>query len=155
MAIHGTVSESDYLAAQRLHMKSKYVVRGVAIVLLAAALVAALTGESWWLIGALCYFVGIFFVYLPIKHRRTYRQYKALSEPVTVEIREDGLFFKRAHGEALVPWGHIAKWRSNGKLLLLYPAGTLFYLVPARFFPNQESFAELVKLVEVKVGKAT
>jgi len=155
MAIQGTLCESDYLAAQRLHLKPRPMLAVVGVALVIAALGAAYVGRSWWLILALAYLAGVFFIYMPFKQRRTFKQYKALSEPVTVEIRDDGLFFKRANGEGLVPWSYITKWRTNGKLLLLYPASNVFHLVPASFFPNQGSFIEFVKLIEAKVGKAS
>lgn len=155
MAIQGTLCESEYLAAQRLHLKPRPILAVVGVVLIIAALGAAYVDRSWWLILALAYLAAAFFVYMPFKQRRTFRQYKALSEAVTVEVRDEGLFFKRANGEGLVPWSHITKWRSNGKLLLLYPASNVFHLLPASFFPNQESFIKFVKLIEAKVGKAT
>jgi uncharacterized protein YjeT (DUF2065 family) len=155
MQIQGTLSSSDYVAAQRLHIKPRPWLAVVGVLLVTVGVVVAYIGKSWGLVFALTYLMGMFLIYMPFKAKRTFRQYKALSEPVSIEVRDDGLFFTRINGEALVPWSHIAKWRSNRKLLLLYPASNVFHLIPSGFFPTQDAFIEFVKIVESKVGKAT
>lgn len=154
ISIQGSIQEADYLAAQRLHRKPRPAFAVVGILLVVGALAALYTSRSVPLGMALAFLLLIFFVYEPLKAKRVFRQYKALSEPTTVELRDDGLFFKREDGEGLVPWSHVIKWRSNDELLLLYPASGLFYLLPSHFFPNSEAFKEFVTLVRSKLGKA-
>ena len=86
--------------------------------------------------------------------RRTFREYKALSEPVSFEIREDGLYARRTHGEGLVLWSELLKWKKNQNLVLLYPAKNIFYMIPRRFFDNTEQFESFLTLVGAKLGKA-
>jgi YcxB-like protein len=154
VSIQGSIQEADYLAALRLHRKPRPAFAVVGILLLAVALAALYTSRSVPLGMALAFLLLIFFVYEPLKAKRVFRQYKALSEPTTVELRNDGLFFKRETGEGLVPWSHVIKWRSNDELLLLYPASGLFYLLPSHFFPSSEAFKEFVTRVRSKLGKA-
>jgi hypothetical protein len=152
--IQGSIQEADYLAAQWLHRKPRPVFAVIGVLLLVGALAALYTSRSLPLGMILAFLLLIFFVYEPLKAKRVFRQYQALSEPMTVELRDDGLFFKRENGEGLVPWSHVIKWRSNDKLLLLYPASGLFYLLPSHFFPSSDAFKEFVTLVRSKLGKA-
>ena len=91
---------------------------------------------------------------IPWRARRTFREYKALSEPFSMEVRDDGLFFERQNGSGLVPWGHLVKWRANSSLVLLYPARNLFYLVPKHCFPDSEQFAQFQARLTERVGRA-
>jgi len=154
MPIQGTLSESDYVSAQFLHVKPRPALKITGLLLVAICIAVAIFHPTLWFIVALAYLVGSFLIYMPFKARRTFRQYKALSEHVTIEVRDDGLFFKRTNGEGLVPWSHILKWRANDKMLLLYPASSMFYLITTKFFPSQDSFIEFKTLIETKLGKA-
>lgn len=152
-SIQGSLKEADFLAAQRLHAKPRPVFAVIGVLLVILALVTLYLSHSWSL-GAALAFLLLFFVYEPFRARRLFRQYKALSEPTTVEPRDDGLYFKRENGEGLVPWSQVIKWRSNDKVLLLYPASGFFYLLPSHFFQNVDAFEEFVRLVEGKLGRA-
>jgi len=101
------------------------------------------------------YLVLWLFVFIPWRAKRSYKQYKALSEPVSVEVRDDGLFFKRENGEGLLPWSHIVKWRQNKKLLLLYPTNNVFHLIPHHFFSTPEAFSAFKEVIRGHVGNAT
>jgi hypothetical protein len=72
-----------------------------------------------------------------------------------MEVREDGLYFKRQNGEGLVPWSHILKWRHNKKIILVYPVANVFYMIPSHFFSTSEGYAALVKNIEARIGNAT
>jgi hypothetical protein len=98
--------------------------------------------------------LAIFAIYIPYKARRTFRQYKALSEPLLVEVRTDGLFVKRDLGEGFIPWSHIIKWRSNKKLVLLYPAENVFHLIPLHLFDGPEAFNSFISTLKSNLGKA-
>ncbi len=71
-----------------------------------------------------------------------------------MEVRDDGLFFKRETGEGLVPWSHIIKWRFNHKVILLYPTSNLFYLVPQSFFNNVQDYQSFQMLLKTRLGNA-
>jgi hypothetical protein len=153
--IQGALTLADYLAAQRLHLKPRPIFAVVGGILLLAALAAMSLAPSWELGLALAVLAGMFFAYMPLKARRTFKQFKALSEPMVIELREGGLFFKSANAEGLVPWSHLIKWRRSRTLVLLYPASGFFYMLPSRFFPSQSAFAHFMNAVEINLGKAT
>ena len=158
MHIHGQLNEEDYVAAQFLHMRPSlpYAITGV-LLLVIMLVVCALdhSKESLIALAALAFFALMLFVYTPYRARRTFREYKALSEPVTYEIRDDGLYARREHGEGLVPWADLVKSKKNQKLILLYPARNIFYMLPQRLFGDAEQFESFALLVSNKLGKAT
>jgi len=154
MSISGQLKEGDYVAAQFLHMRPRRVYAIIGVLLSCLAILAVVYSHSLILILCLAYLAGCFFIYLPFRAKRTFRQYKALSERMTVEIRDDGLFVRRINGEGLVPWSQIMKWRNNRKLVLLYPAGSVFHLIPSHFFPNENDFKSFLDTLESRLGKA-
>jgi hypothetical protein len=95
-----------------------------------------------------------FFLLMPLKAKKNFRRYKALSEPVKVTIQDNGIHFKRENGEILVPWAYVEKWRYNKALILLYPTGNIFYMLPRHLFSPTESFQELQTILVSKCGKA-
>ena len=154
MFVEGNVKERDYVIAQFLHLRPRPIFTIMGILLLAILIWAIFKGlSSLYLFGAMAYLVLWFFFYIPWRAKETYRQYKALSEPVSMEIRSDGLYFKRQNGEGLVPWSHIVKWRNNKELLLLYPANNVFYMIPDHFFANKEDYMAFIDTVKSHLGK--
>lgn len=153
--VQGVLTLADYMAAQRLHLKPRPIFAIIGAALILVALAAMFLAPSWELGIALAVMAGMFFVYLPLKARWTFKQFKALSEPMALEVREAGLFFKSTNAEGLVPWSHIAKWRRSSTLMLLYPASGFFYMVPSSFFSGQVEFLEFANVVEAKLGRAT
>lgn len=155
MIVQGRCKESDYMSAQFLHLRPRPAFAVVGILLLGLAVWALFDSRSLILLGCLIFLVAICAFYIPFKAKRTFRQYKALSEPIVMEVREDGLFFKRQNGEGLVPWSHIIKWRSSKTLVLLYPADNLFYIVPSHFFDAPEMYNSFLEALRARLGKAT
>jgi YcxB-like protein len=155
MVVEGTIEERDYIASQYLHLRPRPVFAVIGLLLLALFVWALAAAPSIIMFGVLVYLVSAYALYIPWSAKRNYRQYKALSTPVSMEIRTDGLYFKQQNGEGLVPWSHVHKWRHNKKMLLLYPTGNVFHLVPSHFFPSQESFGTFVATVKEHVGNAS
>jgi hypothetical protein len=137
----GVIQLSDYVRSQYLHIRPRPVFAVIDFLILALSVCALVAYPSWIMAGAAVALV--------------LWQYKALAEPMTIEVRDDGLFFKRINGEGLVPWSEIVKWRQNDKLLLLYPANNVFHLVPRHFFTTQEAYAEFVEVLKARCGNAT
>ena len=155
MQAEGVIQESDYVRSQYLHIRPRPILAVIGVVILALFAWALVASPSWVMTGVAAYLALWFLVIIPWRAKKIYRQYKALSESVSVEVRDDGLFFKRSNGEGLVPWSHIVKWRQSKKLLLLYPANNIFHLVPSHFFPTQEAYAAFGKVVKGRCGNAT
>lgn len=156
--IQGQIREEDYLTAQRLHLRPRLPFLILGCVLFAVITPLALSkdvGEGLLLFGVFALSLGLAFHSMFYRQpRRTFRQYKAIAEPQTIDVQGRGLYFKRANGEGLVPWQEIVKWRSNESLLLLYPANNVFYLIPRHFFSSGGEFSDFLTLVETKIGKA-
>lgn len=155
LSVHGSIKEADYVAAQWLHIKPRPVFAVGGSLLLLLFLAVLIVAPNWELPLGLAVVASTLFIYTPYKARQAFRQYKALAEPVSIEVRDDGLFFKRTTGEGLVPWSHVMKWRHNRKLLLLYPTTHLFYLIPAHFFESSAAFMNFASLIETKIGRST
>lgn len=96
--------------------------------------------------------IGALYSYNLLMARRIFRLYKALSEPVVIEMRDDGLMFKRTNSDTLVPWSHVAGWRKNDRLMLLYPTN-IPHLIPAHFFACSEDFQSFTTVLASKIGQ--
>jgi hypothetical protein len=150
----GVLTQRDYVRSQFLHMRPRraFAVIGVFLLLLFAA--AVVIGDGAIPLLALLAFLGLqFFVYVPWRSRRAFNQYKALSEPVSITLREDGLYFARAHGSGLLPWSQIRKWKASSDLILLYPADHIFHLVPRHFFASDLDFLNFRATLQARIGR--
>jgi hypothetical protein len=157
----GTLTEADALAAMRLHLRPGRKLR-IAIIVYLIVAVLVLAAElslssnytlAFVLVGLLAFIGLVLFVVFPIRARLTFRQYKALQESFTVEVRDTGLFFKRANGEALMPWSHVHRWKYNEQLALIYPAITTYHLLPASFFPTRAVFDAFIEMLRKRIGE--
>ncbi len=154
MIAHGQLREADYIAAQWLHLRPRRTFAVLGVLILCMALWALWVSRSWVLLTCLGYLV-VWVLYIPFTAKRSFRQHKALSEPVEMQVRSDGLFFKRENGEGLIPWSHITKWRWNKRLVLLYPTSNLFHMIPSHFFETEEMFRSFRDQLQEMVGIAT
>jgi len=152
----GQYTESDYLAAMYLHECPRriYAILGIAMLLLAllSSLFRPFDVVTAMLLGGSASLVGYYFIYLPHRCKKNFRQYKAMSEPHTVELLDEGLHFRGLRSEGLIPWSHIIRWRRNDKVILLYPMSSLFYLVPQHFFEDRADFDAFVTQLELHLG---
>src|SRR5262245_36237397 len=140
MRAHGTMTERDYVAAQVLHLRPGFFILSGILLAVALALWAVLGVGFAPLVAAAAFIVVWSAVMIPWRARRTFREYKAASEPFSMDVRDDGLFFERPRSSGLVPWSHLIKWRASSSLVLLYPARNLFYLVPKHCFADPKEF---------------
>src|SRR5689334_14765036 len=109
----GIITERDYVAAQFLHIRPRRALAIVGVLLVAAFIWTLVVAPSPLMFGIIAYLVVWFGLYIPWRAKRNYRQYKQISERISIEIREDGLFFSAKNGTNLVPWSHIFKWRQG------------------------------------------
>jgi hypothetical protein len=153
--IQGELQQTDYVRAQFLHMRPRRSFAAIGVLLLLLFAVAAFLGDGTLPLVALLAFLGaLFFVYIPWRARRAFRQYKALSEPIKVTIQDEGLHFEREHGSGLLPWAQIRKWKGSNQLILLYPADHIFHLLPRHFFMNEPEFSGFQATLEARVGRS-
>ncbi len=152
MAIHGVISLSDFLAAQRLHYQPKPWLAAVAALVAVAMLWYAAVVRDWGIAFLPVYLAAVFLIYMPLRGRRSYRQNKALSEPMTVEVRDDGIYLVNTHATGLVPWAHIHRVKSNARIALIYRTSTMYHLIPSRFFDNITDYEAFVRTVKSKTN---
>jgi YcxB-like protein len=150
MPITGTLTLSDYFAALRVHYRpgpwrlSSLVAFTVLMVWAGAAL------GDWWLLTFPICIAAVYLIYVPLRGRRSFRQNKALSEPMTIEVRPDGVFFEHKYSNGLLPWAHIYKCKSNDRIALLYRTSAMFHLIPQRFFDSVEDYKAFIQTVSDK-----
>lgn len=135
----------DYLAGVRLNLRPRAAWAAVGLVVLALAALAIMLGvwdlmhgkaEAWDVIGVLAigYFPVWYFVYLPIRVRKLYKQQRMLNEPHEVTFSESGVSTTHSTGSGTLPWSNIHKWRESDELFLIYQSDALFSIFPKRHF---------------------
>lgn len=154
MTIGGQMSESDCVAAQYLHFRPRAPLTILALAFIAVSIAVAWLAQSLLLILGLVFLLGFIGFYIPFNAKRNFRLYKALREPTKVEVREQGIFFRRSNGEALIPWTEIIKWKKNNNLVILYPSKSIFHLLPAHYFDSEQAFADFKTRLEMHLGKS-
>ena len=135
-----TITEDEYVKANMLFSiptrKHKYMYAVTVTILVIAALIgndavvrgAALGG----LIGGGGGFLISRYMYAPWKTRRMYRNYAAASEPVTIQLKDEGIKFLSDMGESTIGWRHILRWRENSEFVLVFQAPHLYHVIPKR-----------------------
>jgi hypothetical protein len=146
MKISGTVSESDFLKSQYLHLKPNLIFSILGILICLAALMVLVFSFSWILLACIAYFVLYFGLFIPWRARKLYREYTAMREPVTVNVSDEGLEFISENGQGILPWVDIRKTKSNKTLLLVYPNRSIFHIIPSHFFASTEEYLEFIGL---------
>lgn len=153
MFAQGRVTESDYVHSMIVHMRPRPAAKALwGLIILFMVFVAVNNRESIWAL-ILALIGGFFFLYLPYKAKKSFRIYKGIKEPLTMETRDDGLFIKRENGEGLIPWTHIHRYKASKRAVLLYITDSLYYLIPSHFFTSHAEFQEFLKLLESYLGK--
>ena len=151
----GTLNEADCVDAKWLHCRRLMFLMFFLLYVGAADLLVWMYHAPWWVLVALpLILIATVVMTIPWHAKRTFRLYKALSERFSVDTRPEGLYFRRTNGESLLPWDHIVKWRSNRKVLILYPTTNIYHLIPARLFTDSDAYKAFAKMLEEHVGCA-
>ena len=143
------VSESETVKAMQLHGRgSKTTLIILCVIGALLALVAVFTEYKPIAIAAVVggvsgYFINIFGL-IPFKAKRHYKQLRALRNEIIMELTDQGINFKSESGESRLKWSDIHKWKSSSEIYLLYITSNMFYMIPSRVFPNEESFVEIL-----------
>ncbi len=150
---HYRISEDDYVEAFRIH--NRMTPRRVLLIVVALLLelAAVIVSKDMripvviLLIGGTLTVLLVRLLVAPWLHRRNYRRYRLIQQPQTLELREEGLFFTRENGVALLAWGDILGWEQGERMLLVFIAPRLFNMIPrtiaAQGFPLQALEDEL------------
>ncbi|MCK5034476.1 MAG: YcxB family protein [Candidatus Sabulitectum sp.] len=155
-----TITEDDYAGAMKLFHKitpgkaTVYAIVTMALILTAfSGLEIISAGASGGLIGIFLLLVPGRLIAMPFLAKRQYRKYKAIQEPVTVQLTDEGVNFTTADGGGIIRWEKLLKWRQNEKYILIYPMPKLFHIIPVRVADSGFDIQALVKLLESRVGK--
>ncbi len=156
----------DYLASQYLHLRPRPAFKraGIILIVLYTVVVVWLFCElkagsrlgpflaTFLALWTLFYILFYFFVLLPYQARKTFNQNKFLHHQIAMRIDETGIHSKSDLGESHIPWDHIAKWKENDKLFLLYIADRQFFIFSKKAFSTTDliSFTSLLTSKVVK-----
>ena len=148
----GSIGESDYVAAQFLHLRPAQPVLSLLGLAGVGALVALALTRSPVLLSTLAVLATYVVLLMPWRARRRYRASPAIATPQHLAVDAEGLRFDRGNHQQLLRWEHIGRWRGSRRLVLLYPVKSGFYLVPAAFFARPEDFDAFTALLQDRVG---
>ena len=165
MKINGKLEWTDYLEAQKLHMKRggwrRALLYTTAIILILAfgfVLVSAILDEDWGLLWPLSWPIivgGVFLLYtyviIPRRVRQIYSQHKEMAAPFEHEITPTMLVSTTQFGHGDRPWNIFHKWKENEKIFLLYTSDVQFVLIPKRFCTPEQLEALRLRLRENNV----
>ena len=156
-----TISEADYVAAQRLFVRPTALKRwmrvgGVAVLIVIAL---SLSGESAWMVwgglgGGIASFVAAQVLLVPFMARRNYRSYKGIRSEMDLTLEADGVRYTTADANVLLRWEKILKWREDEAYLLLFHSPRLFNIVPKALGQRGFDVAALQLRLESNVGPA-
>lgn len=156
-SVSGTLSQADFLAAQRLHRSSINRWSLLALLIMLGMGGLLLTLQSGRMLAPLLLGGGIGgligmgllnLLILPRRVARLHRQMKALADATTTHWDEDHLEARSAKGYSSMKWVDFVRFRENKQLFLLYVADNLFYIFPKRWFSDaaqMESFRQLAR----------
>jgi hypothetical protein len=150
-----SVTERDHYEAQRLHATPSGV-KAFGFVLVAAVFALYLheeVGVSSGIllgacIGAVVGVLGFYFVFLPFKCARIYRQQRNLQIPFQFSWDDEGVFMKNEMAEGKTKWSDFRKYKQNKSVIMLYHSDALFNLVPKSAFSDAGQLADFMAHVE-------
>jgi YcxB-like protein len=160
MEIEFKITQDDYVSAMKLYSKRTPIITGIysAIVIVLCLIIVIGTPDLrvsaiGGLFGGSIVIMLMYFVITPLFARRHYQKYKAIQEPMFVQLMDDGVEFSNADGGGLVRWEKILKWRQNDEYVLLYLMPRLYHIIPKTVKNLGFDFTSLTKKLESTVGK--
>lgn len=152
-----TITERDYVRAIMLFSKltRKVAILVLAVYLALAVAVVILSVPLWLLAIGGIVGVSYHFTITPYVSRRHYRKYKAIQGPITVQLKDEGVWIQSEDGSTIVKWEKIYRWRQNNNYVLIYLMPRLFYIIPKTVTESGFDLSSLIETLQTKVGKAT
>ncbi|RSZ37040.1 MULTISPECIES: YcxB family protein [unclassified Variovorax] len=154
------ISEDDYAYAMKLFARPTplrwALLAAIGVLLLLGVLIG---GRNVWL-AAVGGMVGMAIVLLatrlltPAMARRHYRKYKAMHAEFQAELLDNGLRLMSPHGDGIVVWENVLKWRQNDRFVLIYPMPRLYHIVPKSIASQGFDLQGLLERLEQRVGPA-
>ena len=156
-----TISETDLVQAGLLHQRKSDSTKLI-LLIVAIALIVIVVSSSYDSLGSTSLFVVIFlavFTWLvPIctkqAFKKQYQQTKALQQANHLTLKDAGLYWQHQHGQALLPWEYIVKWKENEHFLLVYQNDFLFHVIPKHIAQQGFDLPMLQQCLQQQVGAA-
>jgi hypothetical protein len=153
------ISEEDYVRAMKLFSKITPKIAAILILMVLVLVVVIVLGSGavkggaiGGLIGGVVVAVVIRYVVNPIIARRHYRNYKAIQEPITIDLKEEGVELSTSDGGGLVRWEKMLKWRQSEEYLLIYPMPRMYHIIPKSIADSGFELQRLIKLLQERIG---
>lgn len=151
-------------SAQWVHLRPRRAVGIAGVVVLALAVIAEavlvfgphvpeLGWVRWALPVSLAYFALIFWVWLPYRTRRTFKQRKDFQREASYAPSESELIVQNDTGRSAKPWADYLKWKEGRRVFLLYLSDNMFQVVPKHFFSSDAEIEEFRSLLQQKVRR--
>jgi hypothetical protein len=152
---------TDYLSAQYLNMRPRPVLAVLGTILLLLVVYVAAYGlchpnhrrAGMIILAFLAYLVLTFFVLLPLKARRIFRQQRNLQVTTDHEFEEQGVTSTSQIGQSRLTWRDFLKWKESKRLIVLYTSDVMMIIFPRRCFPDQATWDAFRRIVSTNVKK--
>ena len=164
MKIHCQITPGDYIEAQYLHLRPRPLFKYIGILLFALAILASLQQFVFptprlvaWLpsatLGCLLYFALLYFVLIPKRIRKIYKQQKSLQSPYESNITEEAYGTVGVQGTARIPWTEFYKFKTGKNMILVYQSDAIYHIFPKRWFTDRQ-FAVFHSILQDQLGKS-
>ena len=150
-----TISEIDYIQAQRLHSQLRPLFRILIRLLLVLFICKILLSfvdyfngnsfevSSCFFVAFIIYVVLLKFFIVPSRLRKLYAQSKLLQMEVVYSFNKEAFLSKSENGNTILNWPNFHKWKSDKNLILLYQADNVFNIIPKRIFGSESEIEEV------------
>lgn len=163
MELKGALREKDLRVAAWMHIAPRKTYAILGLLVLASAICAlwlAFFGSKpdsgwakWAVLASLVYLPAHFFLYVPYRLRRHFRQFKALQREQLLATTDTGLTTATEDGSATVPWSDLLRWKESNALFMLYVADSTYCLIPKRFFASEADIQGFRGILKSKVAR--
>jgi hypothetical protein len=154
------ITEQDYVNGMRLHQRGTRSVKATYIILVASLAFLTVFGPErvramaiGGLVGGVAVMLLFQLLFMPMMARRHYRKYKAIQEPITIELKDEGVEFTTTDSHSVFKWDKILKWRQNEHYILIYPMPQIFFLITKTITNQSFDLAALTDNLTTHVGK--
>ena len=160
-----TLTADDYIKARRLAMRPRPALRyiGIAVIVLyVISLVWQLienliyghfSSGFWQMLGLGVYLYAIFFIWMPFRVRKIFKQQKTLQVSSEVEFTDSHFLASSPNGTFQMPWKDFHKWKKNKEMVLIYQSEAIMHMIPFRSFQNPEDVSEVSRILTSNLGK--
>jgi len=146
--IEGTYQVEDYVQANRLHMRQKWLRNTFVRLVFYGTLFCLSVFVGIWVaisstdqspLSILAAILPIIlmiallgYIYLPYRMKKIFAQQKELHLPFKMQISEAGIHSENSLGQGTRPWNMFTKWKEDQKIMMIYHSDVMFSMLPKR-----------------------